>query len=246
MIDKHPPCPEGHPLVVRKSNYGKFFGCLTYPEHKIIVERPDCPNGHIMSIRTGPYGEFFGCTEYPNCDETYNFEIQDSKYHAKLWQAFENSNLYAKTTIKEEISESETKYSSDEETLKIKEEKSVELGGGGEELLRNGGRSYRKWLDRKGKSLKKNNKVTKFSKEKFKYDLSKDIEKSNFSIKAKIDKNHPEVDTRLPKSLTKEEKEEYSRLHNAEYSNHLLLKVPNHLLPEYLRKSLQFKRELGN
>ena len=59
MIEKHPSCPKGHPLVVRNSSYGKFFGCLTYPEHKIVVERPDCPNGHIMSIRTGPYGEFF-------------------------------------------------------------------------------------------------------------------------------------------------------------------------------------------
>ena len=91
MIDQHPQCTQGHPLVVRSSKYGKFFGCLTYPNHKLIVERPNCSNGHIMSLRKGPYGEFFGCTEYPKCKETYNFEVKDSKYHARLWRDFENS-----------------------------------------------------------------------------------------------------------------------------------------------------------
>ena len=76
MLDKHPLCEEKHPLVVRTSDHGKFFGCLTFPEHKVIVTRPNCPDGHIMRLIKGPHGEFFGCEEYRtlDCKTTYNFE----------------------------------------------------------------------------------------------------------------------------------------------------------------------------
>ena len=94
MIKNHPLCPKKHPLVVRNSKYGKFFGCLTYPNHKIVVERPDCPKGHIMMLRKGPYGEFFGCINYPNCEETYDFEVKDKRYHAKLWEEFNKSKYF--------------------------------------------------------------------------------------------------------------------------------------------------------
>ena len=76
MLDKHPLCEQKHPLVVRTSDHGKFFGCLTFPEHKVIVTRPNCPDGHIMRLIDGPHGEFFGCEEYRTLDSktTYNFE----------------------------------------------------------------------------------------------------------------------------------------------------------------------------
>ena len=200
MIDQHPQCPQGHPLVVRSSKYGKFFGCLTYPNHKLIVERPNCSNGHIMSLRKGPYGEFFGCTEYPKCKETYNFEVKDSKYHARLWRDFENS-----------------------ETMKIRNAK----------------------VQKTYKQAPKFSEIKKFSKEEFNKEMKVFIEENNYTPKAKKDKNHPDFDTRLPVDLSEEERNEYQRLYESEYSNHILLKVPSHLLKEYLQKSLKFRRILN-
>lgn len=200
MIEKHPLCPENHPLVVRNSVYGKFFGCLTYPNHQIIVERPDCPNGHIMVIRTSQYGEFFGCTEYPNCKATYNFEVQDSYYHAKLWKEYKDSS-YIKRTVN-------------------------------------------KYLDNQKSLISE--KPVQFNQEKYKKELDAHIQRNSYIVDAKYDKNHPSKDGRLPEDLTEDEEKEYIRLYEAEYSHHILLKKPKHLLKEYLSKSIENRRLLGN
>jgi len=191
MINNHPFCPEKHPLVVRQSKYGKFFGCITFPEHKIIVEQPYCPDEHIMKLRKGPYGEFFGCIEYPKCKNTYNFEPKDTKYHARLWKDYENSLLINKKS-----------------KVKIPKFKNASAN------------NYKKEL----KTFIENN--------------------SNF-IKANKDKNHPEVDTRIYTDLSEDEVNEYNRLYESEYSNHILLKIPEHLLKEYLGKSIKNRRILN-
>ena len=96
MLDKHPLCEQKHPLVVRTSDHGKFFGCLTFPEHKVIVTRPNCPDGHIMRLIKGPHGEFFGCEEYRtlDCKTTYNFEPKDKRYHAMLREEWKSLGDY--------------------------------------------------------------------------------------------------------------------------------------------------------
>ena len=38
MLDKHPLCEQEHPLVVRNSDHGKFFGCLTFPEISLAAQ----------------------------------------------------------------------------------------------------------------------------------------------------------------------------------------------------------------
>lgn len=241
MIDKHPPCPKGHPLVVRKSSYGKFFGCLTYPEHKIIVERPDCPNGHIMSIRTGPYGEFFGCIEYPECKETYNFEVQNSKYHSRLWRDFENSELLNKNNAH--------KTNRTKNNMDLEEPLEEELEDFEEDNTPFQGRTHINKHEARAHEFKKNipnfSEIEKFSEDVFTNEMKVFIDNKNYTSKAKRDKNHPESDTRLPINLSEEEKNEYERLYQSEYSNHILLKVPSHLLKKYLQKSLKFKRTLN-
>ena len=47
----HPRCELNHPMVVRRSQFGKFFGCLKYPSHKTVVNEPRCINNHIMALR---------------------------------------------------------------------------------------------------------------------------------------------------------------------------------------------------
>ena len=193
MIRNHPFCPENHPLVVRQSKYGKFFGCITFPEHKIIVEQPYCSKEHIMKLRNGPYGEFFGCIEYPRCKETYNFETQDSKYHARLWKDYENYlsiNRKSKKLVKSYLSDVESKYA-------------------------------------------------------YKQELKIFIDNKTDNENALKDKNHPDLDMRIYKNLTEEEISEYNRLYNSEYSNHILLKIPEHLLKSYLHKSMANRRVLS-
>lgn len=70
----------GMPMVVRKSKYGTFLSCSTYPkcDGKIdirkrkpsIVQRvcPEC--GKPMVIRRSPKGAFLGCSGYPSCKKT--------------------------------------------------------------------------------------------------------------------------------------------------------------------------------
>lgn len=86
-LQNHPRCESSHPMVVRKSKFGKFYGCLMYPDHKSVVNEPRCSNNHIMALRknkkTGQ--EFFSCIKWNVCDSyTYGFEEQPKWYISKL------------------------------------------------------------------------------------------------------------------------------------------------------------------
>ena len=225
MIKNHPLCPKKHPLVVRNSKYGKFFGCLTYPNHKIVVERPDCPKGHIMMLRKGPYGEFFGCINYPNCKETYDFEVKDKRYHAKLWEEFNKSKYF-----KEETDEYELEHNI---ASKVSKRDHNQFG------------NYQNKYQREASEYKNKIKPKKNSRN-YKEDLKKYNEKGNFTIEGVKDKNSPKLDMRLPKGLSKEEEKEYIRLYESEYSNHILVKKPGHLLKQYLQDSIEHRRILGS
>jgi len=74
-------CPEcGNPLVIRRSRYGEFVGCSTYPNCKYIkplegnepqdtnITCPKCKEGHIAQKRTRRGKIFWGCDRYPDCD----------------------------------------------------------------------------------------------------------------------------------------------------------------------------------
>jgi len=225
MIENHPLCPKKHPLVVRNSKYGKFFGCLTYPNHKIVVERPDCPKGHIMMLRKGPYGEFFGCINYPDCKETYDFEIKDKKYHAKLWEEFNKSKYF-----KEEKDEYNLEHNM---APRVSKRNNNQFG------------NYQNKYQREASEYKNKIKPRKISRN-YKEELKKYNEQGNFTIEAVTDKNSPKLDMRLPKGLSQEEEKEYIRLYESEYSNHILVKKPGHLLKQYLQDSIEHRRILGS
>ena len=225
MIENHPLCPKKHPLVVRNSKYGKFFGCLTYPNHKIVVERPDCPKGHIMMLRKGPYGEFFGCINYPNCEETYDFEVKDKRYHAKLWEEFNKSKYF-----KEEKDEYNQEHNIASKVSKRNANQFV---------------NYQNKYQREASEYKNRIKPRKVSRN-YKEELKKYNEQGNYSIEGIKDKNSPKLDMRLPKGLSKEEEKEYIRLYESEYSNHILVKKPGHLLKQYLQDSIEHRRILGS
>ena len=92
-ITKHPKCENDHPMVVRKGKYGKFFGCVYYPNHKSTVNEPWCSNNHPMKKRKSKYGEFFSCINYQTCDsQAYDFELKNSRYIAILIKEFESKN----------------------------------------------------------------------------------------------------------------------------------------------------------
>ena len=71
-------CPECHsPLVIKKSRYGSFVACSSYPECKYIKNEKDvlkeimnCPNcsGKIIEKKTRKGKVFYGCSNYPKCD----------------------------------------------------------------------------------------------------------------------------------------------------------------------------------
>ena len=90
-LSKHPRCEHNHPMVVRNGKFGKFYGCVYYPNHKSTVNEPWCSNNHPMSKKISKYGEFFSCRDYKNCDsKNYDFEIKDKRYIAILISNFEN------------------------------------------------------------------------------------------------------------------------------------------------------------
>ena len=227
MLDKHPFCEQDHPLVVRNSDYGKFFGCLTFPEHKVIVTRPNCPDGHIMRLIKGPHGEFFGCEEYRtlDCKTTYNFEPKDKRYHAMLREEWKSLDDYLSPDGDDDGDAdpvdwkppdgskppsippfaSEADIDSESEDYNYKEE-------------------LKKHLD----------------------ELAEYREKSGEMPKTTYEKASPDGDVRKIEGLTPEELEEYNRLCSNDYDSHMLFKVPEQLLSSYLQKSIKNKRLLEN
>jgi DNA topoisomerase-1 len=71
-------CPEcGAALVRRRSKYGAFVGCSTYPKCTYVERRrarstgQQCPRcGKDLILRTGKRGPFIGCSGYPACTYT--------------------------------------------------------------------------------------------------------------------------------------------------------------------------------
>ena len=74
-------CPKcGMPMVVRKSKYGTFLSCSTYPKcdgkidgskTKSTNVQKVCPKcGKPMVVRRSARGAFLGCSGYPSCKET--------------------------------------------------------------------------------------------------------------------------------------------------------------------------------
>ncbi len=75
-------CPVcGKDMVIRDSKYGKFYGCIDYPNCKGTrpittgVKCPKCGEGELMerySRKTKK--KFWSCSNYPNCDYLTNYE----------------------------------------------------------------------------------------------------------------------------------------------------------------------------
>lgn len=71
----------GKQMVVREGRYGKFYGCIDYPNCKGIkqistnVKCPKCSEG-VLSERYSPKTKkkFWGCSNYPKCDYLTNYE----------------------------------------------------------------------------------------------------------------------------------------------------------------------------
>ena len=72
-------CPKcGSPLVIKKSKYGEFAACSSYPECKYIKqpnkeevkEIMPCPKcgGMVVEKRSRKGTKFYGCNNYPKCD----------------------------------------------------------------------------------------------------------------------------------------------------------------------------------
>ena len=227
MLDKHPLCEQKHPLVVRTSDHGKFFGCLTFPEHKVIVTRPNCPDGHIMRLIDGPHGEFFGCEEYRtlNCPTTYNFEPKDKRYHAMLWEELKSLGDYLSPEGDEDgdsnpVGTKPPDGSKPPSIPPIASEPDIDSEG--EDY--NYKEELKKHLD----------------------ELAEYREKSGEMPKTTYEKASPDGDVRKIEGLTPEELQEYNRLCSNDYDSHMLFKVPEQLLSSYLQKSIKNKRLLEN
>ncbi len=75
-------CPIcGKPMYLREGRYGKFLGCVDYPNCKGIlpltsnVKCPKCNEGHLVE-RYSPKTKkkFWSCSNYPKCDYLTNYE----------------------------------------------------------------------------------------------------------------------------------------------------------------------------
>ena len=80
-------CPEcGDKMAVRQGKFGRFYGCVNYPECKGIlpittgVECPTCHEGELVE-RYSPKAKkrFWGCSKYPDCKHITNYEPVDKK-----------------------------------------------------------------------------------------------------------------------------------------------------------------------
>ncbi|QGM80191.1 type I DNA topoisomerase [Otariodibacter oris] len=80
-------CPQcNHPLVIKRSKQGLFWGCSNYPEcdylkplhqatHIIKTLDDTCPEcGSLLQVKQGSFGMFIGCSHYPECTFTVHEE----------------------------------------------------------------------------------------------------------------------------------------------------------------------------
>lgn len=106
-------CPKcGSEMKVRKSRFGIFLGCSTYPECKTIINipkkgekqienLPHCPAvgcpGQIVQRRSRFGKTFFSCSTFPDCDVIANsLEDLDEKYKDHPRTAYEGKKKGAK------------------------------------------------------------------------------------------------------------------------------------------------------
>ncbi len=77
----YPQCPKcGRDLVKRRSKYGFFLGCSSYPECRFAFnpefedrENIFCPEcGQALFVKEGKYGKFVGCSGFPECKYTFD------------------------------------------------------------------------------------------------------------------------------------------------------------------------------
>ncbi len=75
-------CPEcGSAMYLREGPYGRFYGCVKYPECKGIlplstnVNCPKCNHGELVEkFSRKAKKKFWGCSNYPKCDYLTNHE----------------------------------------------------------------------------------------------------------------------------------------------------------------------------
>ncbi len=86
-------CPEcGAPMVIRRSRFGEYLACSTYPECKGKINlsgetkaAPEATNevcdkcGSPMVIRAGRRGKFMACSAYPKCKNTFSVDGEGKK-----------------------------------------------------------------------------------------------------------------------------------------------------------------------
>ena len=73
-------CPKcGSDLEERTGKYGKFLGCIKFPECRYTfdlsgdttnIKCPDCEKS--LKFRSSRYGRFLNCSGYPECKFAYN------------------------------------------------------------------------------------------------------------------------------------------------------------------------------
>ncbi|MBI5324806.1 MAG: type I DNA topoisomerase [Ignavibacteriae bacterium] len=76
----------GKQMVIRQSKFGKFYGCIDYPNCKgtkpisTNINCPKCKEGIILE-RFSPKSKkkFWGCSRYPDCDYLSNHEPVNQK-----------------------------------------------------------------------------------------------------------------------------------------------------------------------
>ena len=248
MLDKHPLCEQEHPLVVRNSDHGKFFGCLTFPEHKVIVTRPNCPDGHIMRLIDGPHGEFFGCEEYRtlDCKTTYNFEPKDKRYHAMLLKEWRSVN--DNPPPKDDDGDSSSVYTNPPDLRDyLKGDDDGDSNPVGTKPP-DGNKPPSIPPIANEADIDSDNEEYNYKEELKKHldQLTDYREKSGELPKTTYEKSSPDGDTRKIDELTPEELKEYNRLCSNDYDSHMLFKVPEQLLSSYLQKSIKNRRLLEN
>jgi DNA topoisomerase I len=73
-------------MYIRDSKFGKFYGCMDYPNCKgtkpitTNIKCPKCGDG-TLSEKYSPKSRksFWGCTNYPNCNYISNYQPVDKK-----------------------------------------------------------------------------------------------------------------------------------------------------------------------
>ncbi|MFC2130066.1 type I DNA topoisomerase [Bacteroidota bacterium] len=76
----------GSPMYLRESRFGKFYGCIKYPECKGTkpfttgINCPKCKEGAVVE-RFSPKSKkkFYGCSRYPDCDYISKYEPVNKK-----------------------------------------------------------------------------------------------------------------------------------------------------------------------